>query len=1047
MTQLTLTVASGAELSPRRFTAHEAISSPFTVAVWARTRDAALDLGAVVGKAASFTVDDGTGGTRTWKGVCSFAEQAQAEPTGVSTYYFRIVPRLWLLTQKAGHRIFQHRTIPQIVAQILREWQVGQGWRIDESLYPPLEMRVQWGESDYAFVCRMLEEAGVSYLFTEDGATVRFADAPEAAETRAGSPVPYVEESVRSREAGEHVTHLELAHEVRPGAFTWRDYDFRRPTYALDGAAPPAAGPESFYEQYHYGPGSMAVDVDLESAWTPVADNRGWVRHDEGYGAARAARSLAGERAGRRSALFQVNFVALAAGDVLTVAGHPHPELGEGQRLLVIDLEMGGEAAEVPVTAGRLAFASEPWKPRLATPRPRIRGVHAARVTTYPNEEVSPDEFGRVHVQFPWDREGQSDEDSSCWMHVASPWGGLGYGAVTLPRGGQEVLVDFLDGDPDRPVVVGRVFDATQPVPYKLPDHKTMSTWKSDSSLGSNGFNEILYEDKAGDELVSIQAERNLRKLVKNDETLTVGHDRQKRVLMQETEVTGGNRTEVTGVTRTQVTTGNRTTVVAKDRTWLVKGARTRLTEDVQMRLVEGNLDAQTGGTVRAHVEEEAHLHVVGDRRERIDGAQSVMVGGERHETVAGDALFQAGQAVHFLAGQSEVMHGQESATLKGAGGFLQIDASGVTIVGNLVRINAGGSPGSAPAASPDVPAPATEAVVVAPPAIAEVPRPQMLDPSFTVAFFRAPAAEPPPLHRELTAAEQAKKDRYQCRKGQIAAGRASGDPAVRAAADRFAQNNVAAEKAALSGAAYLDKDGKPKPAPTGWRDISNDKTALAKYGITPGALNGSRPGATHFYVPDEDVFGPGEMKPTVAFRGTASGTDWKNNFQQGTGFESAYYRDAVKVGNTLGPGVDYTGHSLGGGLASAASQASGGDGWTFNAAGLNARTLPKYSDVARPSNIQAYRVDGEVLTGLQEPGWRTAIALGLLSLVSPTAVLVKLGIGLLTPAAVGEKHDMPATSWDPVSRHLMPDVLAGVEKLKKEDQDLIAAKTGKTCP
>src|SRR5262249_25665039 len=151
-------------------------------------------------------------------------------------------------------------------------------------------------------------------------------------------------------------------------------------------------------------------------------------------------------------------------------------------------------------------------------------------------EEIHTDEFGRVRVQFPWDRQGKNDEESSSWLRVSQGWAGTGFGLINLPRVGQEVLVGFLEGDPDQPIIVGRVFNKANPVPYRLPQHKTRSTWKSRSSPGGNGFNELMFEDLAGRELVYVQAERDLRKLVKNDETITVGNDRQKLVKNDETE-------------------------------------------------------------------------------------------------------------------------------------------------------------------------------------------------------------------------------------------------------------------------------------------------------------------------------------------------------------------------------------------------------------------------------------------------------------------------------------------------------------------------------
>ncbi|KYF89819.1 hypothetical protein BE17_49155 [Sorangium cellulosum] len=283
------------------------------------------------------------------------------------------------------------------------------------------------------------------------------------------------------------------------------------------------------------------------------------------------------------------------------------------------------------------------------------------------------------------------------------------------------------------------------------------------------------------------------------------------------------------------------------------------------------------------------------------------------------------------------------------------------------------------------------------------------------------------------------KAARYRCRKEQIAEGKKSQDPATREAAERFERNNIAAEKAALSEHVYDPS----RPAPTGWRDISDDPEALARYGLTPGDLDGSRPDATRLYEPDPDVFG-GDQRPTVAFRGTQGGADWQNNFAQGLNMDSPYYRDAVRVGNTLGSSVDYTGHSLGGGLASAAATAAGAQGWTFNAAGLNAGTVTRYGGTERPTDIAAYQVQDEALTGLQEQGWKgTAAAFAAGGL---WGALAKIGLSALAPDAVGTRHQLPASSLDPYNRHLMPDVLKGIERQKQEDQRKIAEKTGKVC-
>jgi hypothetical protein len=158
-------------------------------------------------------------------------------------------------------------------------------------------------------------------------------------------------------------------------------------------------------------------------------------------------------------------------------------------------------------------------RPALHTPKPQLNSVQSAMVVGPKGQEIHTDEFGRVRVQFPWDREGTQDDGSSCWIRVSQGWAGTGYGMINVPRIGQEVLVGFLEGDPDQPIIVGRVFNAVQQVPYKLPVNKTVSGWKTNSSPGSDGYNEIKLEDRKNLELIYIQAQRNLDKLVKHDET------------------------------------------------------------------------------------------------------------------------------------------------------------------------------------------------------------------------------------------------------------------------------------------------------------------------------------------------------------------------------------------------------------------------------------------------------------------------------------------------------------------------------------------------
>ena len=683
MSILELTFSSGEDsLSVRRFSVHESISSLFTISVWARSESPAIDLESLVGQPASLRIVSGMkfarqGGARYWTGICSFIEQVHgvqpaAGQKSLSTYQLRIVPSLWLLGQRRNHRIFQHKSIPEITDALLGEWGVEHAWNIDLGKYPKLGYRAQYGESDFAFLARLWEEAGIAYTFPDDdqkGSQLALSDKLHQGAARPGGGVHYVDNPNQSSEM-EFVTHVRLAYEVRPGASTSRDYDFRNPGFQLLGESGRVAAPEDRYEQFHYQPGGFLIETGKGGS-TPVADDQGATRHDQPYGKERSMRALEAERTGRRALAFDTNTVDLWPGVVFSIDNHPHPEVGEGVSIVVTDFSVEGTPGEVWSMSGQAVFTDVPYRPAIATPKPEVVGVQSATVVGPKGQEIHTDEFGRVRVQFPWDREGKSDEYSSCWIRVSQGWAGTGYGMIVLPRVGQEVLVGFLQGDPDQPIVVGRVFNATQQVPYSLPANKTRSTWKSDSSPGSGGFNEIMFEDLQGQELVYVQAEKNRRKLVKNDETITVGHDLSKYVKNDEIERTVGNR-----------------------RVWVGKD------EDL---IVNENK--------RERVEGLSHLRVFGDRRTKVDQSVSVTIGKSRHEKIGKSHAVSVGQQIHMKAGAGIVIEAGQDMTFKSPGGFVRIDASGITIRGTVVRINSGGSPGSGKGASPVEPDEAVEAV------------------------------------------------------------------------------------------------------------------------------------------------------------------------------------------------------------------------------------------------------------------------------------------------------------------------------------------------
>jgi type VI secretion system secreted protein VgrG len=695
MALLELSFESGeTSLSVRNFRIEERVSQPFVVSVVALSPHQ-LDLETLIGKGAALRLLSGVAfhehPERVYTGVCQHIELVRAEPTGLSTYELSLRPLFWLLGQRRGHRVHQHLSIPDIVDRVLAEWSIEATWSVERSGHPKLEHKVQYGESDLAFVTRLLEEAGLAYTFQSERGVTRLviSEALHTGEPR--SPDLHFADNPNEASEKEMVTELHLAQEVRPGAYAISDYDFRRPAFTLSGEADRRAPPEDRYERYHYQPGAFLIE-GAQGGDTPVADDKGVARHDERFGKGRASRALEGERAGRRSVSFRTNVLDISPGVVFRIENHPHQALSGDRRLLSIEQILEGSVAGEWTIRTRAVFADEPYRPKLVTPRPVAEGVQSATVVGPADQEIHTDEFGRVRVQFPWDREGKKNDDSSCWIRVAQGWAGTGFGLINLPRVGQEVLVGFLEGNPDCPMIVGRVFNATNPVPYPLPQHKTRSTWQSRSSPGGEGFNELMFEDLAGRELVWVQAEKDLRKLVKNDETITIGHDHQKLVKNDEIETVGVNRTEVTHQDRTEITKRDRTTVIRGNRRELVKGDSIERLEGESLLYVGSDQHLVTMGIKRERVDEDSHLLVKGDRKEQVGGDYGLSAGS--HQIACGSQAVGAGGSIHLKAGSSIVVEAPD-VTIKAPGGFVRVDGGGVTIVGSLVKINSGGGPGS----------------------------------------------------------------------------------------------------------------------------------------------------------------------------------------------------------------------------------------------------------------------------------------------------------------------------------------------------------------
>ncbi len=678
---LEVTLSSGDAFDVREFSVHEAMSSLFQITLLVVCDNPDVDFEAVVGQPASFAVRGPH--PRVWTGLCNELQQLAVEDDGLSTYHVSIVPALWLATQRRNHRMFQQISEPDIALKLLEEWGVAPEVKIDRAAYKKRKYRVQYAESDYAFMSRMLEDAGITFYFDEKDGQSRLvlSDAPQAGARRPDA-IPFRDNPTTALR--EHVTTLRVGRQVRPGRYTIRDHDYRRPPdyKLLATASSGASGVEERLERFHYTPGAFLFGAEKGDE-TPVADDRGKARHDEAEGAALADKRLAAKRASAKTFTFETNAHDLAPGVVASIVDHPRTDLGAGRPLLVVEAMLSGTRDGEWTHHVEARSADAPYRPALSTPKPKISGVESATVVGPAGEEIHCDEFGRVRVHFHWDRESKMDEQSSCWIHVSQPWAGTGFGGVNLPRVGQEVLVDFLGGDPDRPIITGRVFTNLQKVPFGLPANKTQSGWKSNSTGGGGGYNEIMFEDAAGKELVRMQAERDLTKLVKNDESVTIGNNRTKLVKANEDVTIGKNLSKLVKANEREVTGLNRSIVVGVNRSAQIGSVDATTVGDTHVVSVTPPGEGPTDSTRIETKNDRIELSTPGGARLLLEGDTIILEASGIHLRAKDYAAMASGREADVLA--KSVVH------VKSGGGTVEVEAGGGDLVlkgGPKVKIN-----------------------------------------------------------------------------------------------------------------------------------------------------------------------------------------------------------------------------------------------------------------------------------------------------------------------------------------------------------------------
>ena len=505
-----------------RFSGHEGVSNLYRFEMDLASRDPGMDFDDVVGKDALLSLQSQFGERLVHGMIARFEQLGRGR---MYTYYrARLVPRLWLLRLRRQSRIFQDMSVPEIVEEVLT--QAG----IPSDLYDPQlngtyatrEYCVQYRESDFDFLSRLLEEEGIHYFFrhTENSHVLVTGDAPECHPDLAGDPALVYRETEFGTVPGKEISRLRVRREVRTGKTMVRDYDFKKPTLDLSATGELSdPGDEGSYEDYDYPGRFVEVSAAKERATVRLSEHR--TERDRGQGQSNCRRFLPGFR--------------------FTLEDHPRMDFNREYLLLRVNhwgsqpqvlAEESGQAEGEPVYSNTFDCipADDSLSPRRITPPPRLEGPQTAKVVGPAGEEIYPDNFGRIKVQFHWDREGQDDERSSCWVRVGQTWAGPGWGSMFIPRIGMEVVVSFLEGDPDRPLVTGCVYNGDNPPPYPLPDEKTKSTIRSASSPGSNGFNELRFEDASGNEEVFLHAQKDWVARVEHDESQSIGNDENRNV-------------------------------------------------------------------------------------------------------------------------------------------------------------------------------------------------------------------------------------------------------------------------------------------------------------------------------------------------------------------------------------------------------------------------------------------------------------------------------------------------------------------------------------
>nr|WP_244183455.1 type VI secretion system tip protein VgrG [Xenorhabdus kozodoii] len=570
------------------FTLHEHFSQPFQLEVGLASADPAIDFPAVLDRSATLTILQDGVESRSITGMVASFEQGN---TGLhqTTYQMSIRPDMWRTTLRQNSRIFQQQNIAAIITTLLKEHGIRDVIFSLRHAHPEREFCVQYQESDFAFLQRLTAEEGIFYFFECGNGRNTLVFADDAGSVPPGIVLPYQPETSSLGEPA--VSSLTHRAQVRPATVQLKDYTFKNPAWAAE-----------FRQQMK--------DDTLQQGYYEHYDYPGRFK-DEAHGKDFTRYRLEGLRNDAVTGHGHGQAMAIQPGRLFTLYNHPREDLNQPWQ--VVGASHTGRQPQARETAGsdsgttlhsQFSFIRhhQHWRPA-PLPKPVIDGPQIAKVVGPAGEEIFCDQYGRVRLQFPWDRYGKSDDQSSCWIRVTQPWAGQGWGMLAIPRIGQEVVVDFLHGDPDQPIVTGRTYHASNIPPGALPGSKTQMAFRSKTHKGE-GYNELLFEDAKGSERLALHAQKDMSTEVLNDRSTRVVHDHTESVgNNQVISVRKDRHKEVIGLEVSSI--GTRQVTVEKTSVLSAKGAITlQSTED-------GICIGNTKGSIS--IDKDGNIHITGE--------------------------------------------------------------------------------------------------------------------------------------------------------------------------------------------------------------------------------------------------------------------------------------------------------------------------------------------------------------------------------------------------------------------------------------------------